>query len=121
ARQTAKRDGLSDLRPSAPGGPVPRRQLGVPRGIEIGGHKDRTVTAPGTDVVEPLPGRAGSAVYRRDHHTGVRQVRGVLDPSEDLDRPRAVQIVEDQVEQTDSAPRTPAPAPVPMSTQQLLD
>src|SRR5690606_23536188 len=96
-------------------------------GVQVGGHQHGAVAGAGAHVLQPLPGRTRLAVDGRHRDAAAHAVGGVLDAADDLHRPRAVQVVEDEVEQAD--PLAPAPfaagpaaaAAVAAGAQQVLD
>lgn len=104
-------------------------QLGAQRGVQVGGDEDGAVAGARAHVVEPLAGGAGPAVDRRDDDSAARAVGGVLHAADDLNGPRAVEVVEDEVEQpdlrtgtrADRLARLAAAPPVAAGAQQGLD
>ena len=96
-------------------------QLGVHGLGEVGEDEDHPVGRPLPHVLQPLPRRGRPAVDRRDHRADAGGVPDVLDAAEDLDRPRAVEVVEDQVDQAGCGPTpTGGLAPVAVLAEEAL-
>src|SRR5690606_40618142 len=101
-------------------------QFGAEFGVQVCGDENRAVAGPGADVLEPFPGGAGLAVDGGHGYAAVHAVRGSLDSADDLHCPRAVQVVEDQVDEADplaaalSVAAAP-PAAVSAEAEQVFD
>ena len=80
-------------------GTFSRRSSAWWAGCSVGRHQDDAVGLAGPQVVQPLPGRRRVAVDGADHRADRGGVRDILDAADDLHRPRAVQVVEHQVDQ----------------------
>ncbi len=88
--------------------------------VETGEHQDDTVRAARGHLVGPGPAR-GEPAGRLGQDDAQSGVPGhVLHTPDDLQRPGALQLVEDQVDQG-RAGGLGAPAPVAVGAQQLLD
>ncbi|WP_018532764.1 hypothetical protein [Streptomyces sp. SID8379] len=74
---------------------------------EVGDDADGAVRAAGRELVEPGVGVDGAAVRGGERHADAPVAQGLLRATDDLDRPQAVELDEDEVD--DSAPMSCPP------------
>ncbi|CAM5241547.1 hypothetical protein SALBM311S_07492 [Streptomyces alboniger] len=74
-------------------------QFLVQHRLQRRGDQDDAVGGAGPQIAQPLPGVAGAPVDRGHHGAHSGRVGDLLDAPDDLHRPRAVEVVEDEVEQ----------------------
>ena len=76
-----------------------RGQSGDLLGRELAHHQDEPRAATGSDGVDPAAPKCARAFLCRQHHAELVLARDLLDALDDLHRPRALEFVEDDVEQ----------------------
>ena len=89
--------------------------------LQVRRHQDDAVRGTGLNVLPPSAFRRDLVVDRRNHRADAGIVRDILDTTNDLDRPRAVEIVEYQVDEIGVRTFAEAAALVVVLLEELLD